>query len=59
MHVLLLPNRYTKPDYYVSMDPITTKNPPGDDGPETGITASHYMNTGVCLASAFEYMRMC
>lgn len=30
----------------VSMDPITTANPLGDDGPELGITVHHYMNTG-------------
>ncbi|GAX81831.1 hypothetical protein CEUSTIGMA_g9259.t1 [Chlamydomonas eustigma] len=39
--------KYTLPDYMVSLDPITTRNPLGDDGPEVGITVSHYMNTGV------------
>jgi hypothetical protein len=28
------------------MDPITTANPIGDDGPEAGISVGHYMNTG-------------
>jgi len=39
--------KYTEPDYMVSMDPMTTKNKLGDDGPESGITVSHYMNTGI------------
>ncbi|KAG1665398.1 hypothetical protein FOA52_015808 [Chlamydomonas sp. UWO 241] len=39
--------QYTEADYMVSMDPITTHNPIGDPGPETGVTVSHYMNTGV------------
>ncbi|KXZ54677.1 hypothetical protein GPECTOR_4g743 [Gonium pectorale] len=39
--------KYPEPDYWVSMDPITTRNPLGDDGPEAGITVHHYMNTGV------------
>ncbi|KAG2492009.1 hypothetical protein HYH03_009739 [Edaphochlamys debaryana] len=39
--------KYPLPDYWVSMDPITTRNPIGDDGPEAGITVHHYMNTGV------------
>ena len=39
-------DKYNKGDYMVSLDPMTTKNPLGDDGPETGITAHHYMNTG-------------
>jgi hypothetical protein len=40
------PQRFTQADYMVSMDPITTRNPLGDDGPELGVTVSHYMNTG-------------
>ncbi|GLC34363.1 hypothetical protein PLESTB_000737400 [Pleodorina starrii] len=39
--------KYTAPDYWVSMDPITTQNPIGDDGPEVGVSTHHYMNTGV------------
>eukprot|EP00198_Chlamydomonas_reinhardtii_P003196 XP_001692532.1 predicted protein [Chlamydomonas reinhardtii] len=39
--------KYPEPDYWVSMDPITTRNPIGDDGPEAGVTVHHYMNTGV------------
>ncbi|EFJ47189.1 hypothetical protein VOLCADRAFT_92385 [Volvox carteri f. nagariensis] len=39
--------KYTEPDYWVSMDPITTANPLGDDGPELGVSTHHYMNTGV------------
>lgn len=33
-------------DYFVSMDPITTANKLGDDGPEAGVSVAHYMNTG-------------
>lgn len=39
-------SKYPEPDYWVSMDPITTRNPIGDDGPEAGVTVHHYMNTG-------------
>lgn len=38
----------TLPDYFVSMDPMNTDNPIGDEGPEVGITMQHYMNTGRC-----------
>lgn len=40
-------HQFTLPDYMVSLDPVTTHNSLGDIGPETQVTISHYMNTGV------------
>ena len=36
------------------MDPITTRNNLGDDGPEAGVTVHHYMNTGEGLGGYMQ-----